>query len=394
MNTANFLQLIAILGVISAIAYGVIHFLHDLATRKDRRKDDFLKSFDTLVAQLTSDNINAQLSAAILLRRYFRETKGNENTDLKIETINVISSLLKTLPTSVFQKTLADGLAYAVDLSKCDLQKTNLQDALLDNKYQQVIMNETDLFLADLSFANLEGIIGHKITFYHSILLCARIKNCDFTDGDFRGADLTGASFNNCILKGANFTGAMNIPPAILEHLENGIFMAEGKQSGKHESNGKAVFFSMPGMMSKEEELMTKDFKIILEKKGYEVIYYRHDDYPRFGQFNRVRHDIMRSCGMIAFGLKQLKIHEASYRPGTQNEEEWKEKWFSTPWNEIEVGMGLMKGMPILLVKDPNICNGVFDQSLSECFVTTIPTTSDSHKLEQNKDFDTWLSKL
>lgn len=255
-------------------------------------------------------------------------------------------------------------------------------------------MNQTDLYLADLSYANMEGVTGQGIILYHAILFCTRFKECDFTKGNFRNADLTGVSFKNCILKDADFTDAINIPPAIKEKLEDGIFPVDGKISAKHESKEKSIFFSMPGVMSKEDELMTKDFRDYLEKRGFDVIFYKRDDYPQFGQFNKVRHDIMRSCGMVAFGLKQLDIHEASYRPGTQEEEDWKEKWLSTPWSEIEVGMGLMKGMPILLVCDPNINSGVFDKGLSECFVATISTTDDCRKLDQNKNFYEWLSRI
>ena len=146
--------------------------------------------------------------------------------------------------------------------------------------------------------------------------------------------------------------------------------------------------------MSKDDELLTKDFKEVLERKGYEVIYYTIDEYPRFGQFNKVREDIMRSTGMVAFGLKQLNIHTATYRPDTQDKEEWSEKWFSTPWNQIEVGMGLMKGMPILLVTDPEIKNGVFDEGLSECFVAHVSTTDDFRDLEYVEGFKEWLAKL
>lgn len=395
MDINTFLQVAAILSVVGAIFYGIFRFFYYLTTRRDREKADFLKSFDTLVAQLTSDNKTAQLSAAILLRRYFKDTKKKNQIDLRIETINVISSLLKTLSTSVFQKTLADGLAYAVDLSKCDLQKTNLQDVLLDNKNQQVIMNEADLFLADLSYANLEGIIGQRIIFYRAILFCTHIKNCDFSGGNFIGADFTGVSFKDTILKDADFTDAINVPPFILEHLdEQGHFVLEGKISAKHESKSKSIFFSMPGVLTKEDEMITKDFKIILEKRGYEVIYYKRDDYPRFGQFNRVRESIMRSSAMVTFGLKQINVEKALYRPGTEDATEWNGKWLSTPWNEIEVGMGLMAGMPILLVCDPNINNGVFDESLSECFVSKIITSDDARKLEQNKVFEEWLSKI
>ena len=394
MHWSELFKIIAACSSVAAVVAGVLIAFRDWTMRKTKRKEQFLNSFDTLVAQLTSDNKTAQLSAAILLRRYFKETNNEEDISLKKETINVISSLLKTLPTSVFQKTLADGLAYAVDLSKCDLQKTNLQDVLLDNKYKDVIMNETDLFLADLSYANLEGIKAHGIILYRAILFCTRIRNCDFTNANFRGSDLTGVAFKNCILKGADFTGALNIPPAISKVLVDGKYPTYGPVTAKHESNGKSIFFSMPGVMSKDDELMTKDFKQMMEGKGFDVIYYKSDEYPRFGQFNKVRHDIMRSSGMIAFGLKQLNIHKASYRPGTNDHQEWEEKWLSTPWNEIEVGMGLMKGLPILLVKDPAICNGVFDKGLSECFVASISTTEDCRELEQNKEFENWFTKL
>jgi len=416
------LQVIAIVGIISAVVYGMLLFYRDYREKKIRELETFHNSFDSLVEKLTSDNMAAQLSSAILLRRYFKISQEDEEQDiidsriakwitskqrkylrpidlkykkdLKIETVGVISSLLRTLPTGVFQKTLADGLGYASDLSKCDLQKTNLQDVLLDNKSQVIIMDETDLFLADLSFANLEGIKGHGIILYDAILFCARIKNCDFTNGNFRGADLTGVSFKNCDLSGADFTGAKNIPPSIRELLKNGIFPDACVISAKHESKGKFIFFSMPGVLNKEDEIITKDYKRILEKNGYDVIYYRSDDYPRFGQFNRVREAIMKSSGMIAFGLKQIHIPLASYRPGTEKESLWDGKWLSTPWSEIEVGMGLMKGMPILLVCDPVIKDGVFDDGLSECFVAKISTNEDSRRLEYNKSFVEWMSKL
>lgn len=420
-----FFQILATVTIISGIFYGIIYgvmkFYVDYREKRIKEYEIFKNSFDNLVEQLTSDNKAAQLSAAILLRRYFKVSQEEEpqltnskiarlisnkarqylrpidmqyKKDLRVEAIFEISTLLKTLPTSVFQKTLADGLGFATDLSCCDLVRTNLQDVLLDNKKQKIDMEKTDLFRADLSYANLEGIIGHEIIFYHAILFCARIKECDFTRGDFRCADLTGVSFYKCTLEGANFKDAINIPPTIAASLEDGIFTLSGEVSAKHETKDKAIFFSMPGVMSKNDELITKNYKQMLERKGYEVIYYMSDDYPRFGQFNSVRHDIMRSSGMVAFGLKQIHIPQASYRPGTKDETIWNGKWFSTPWNEIEVGMGLMKGMPILLVCDPDINDGVFDDGLSECFVAKVYTTEDSRRIEYNYYVNEWLSKL
>ena len=113
-----------------------------------------------------------------------------------------------------------------------------------------------------------------------------------------------------------------------------------------------------------------------------------------FGQLNKVREKIMISAGMVVFGFKQTQIHQATYRPNTSDEKEWNEKWLSTPWNEIEVGMGLMKGLPILLVKDPSIDMGVFDNNLNECFIAKLDTTIDSRHLAQNPEMINWQSKV
>ena len=389
------LQVIAIVAIITSIVYGALKFFREVRRAKERERNYYKRSFEELVSQLNSENTSAQLSASILLRRYFKDTPEDDKKEVRQEAIDVISSLLRVLPTGVLQKTLADGLGFATDLSGCDLQKTNLQDVLLDNKKQEILMNNTDLFLSDLSFANLEGIKGHGIIFYNAILFYARIRNCDFTNGNFRGADLNGIVFKNCILKGADFTNARNRPSFIEDNLdENGLFILNGMINAKHDTKDKTIFFSMPGLLNKEDEVITKNYKEFLEKNGYEVIYYKRDDYPRFGQLNRVKEAINQSTGMIAFGFKQIEISNGKYRPGTNDEKEWKNRWLSTPWNEIEVGIGLAVGMPILLVHDPIISDGVFDNGLSECFVARMLSTEDSRRLEYNKAFQEWFSKL
>lgn len=393
-----------------AVAYGVIKAIYHLRNRKLKRYETEKESFEKLVGQLASENKTSQLAAAILLRKYFdekrvpkRKRKKGYFLNLKSETINVISSVLRVVPSGVFQKTLADGLAFAKDLSNCDLQKTNLQDAFLDNKEGDLIMRNTDLYLADLSYANLTGIDGNGIILYKANLFRASIKNCDFTNANFCNADLAGASFKDCVLYGADFTNTQNKPKAIRDGLKVVIdkegkkkmrFMKEGVVTAKHETNGKMVFFSMPGKMRIEEEVLTKDYQRILESKGFEVKYYYPDQYPGFGQFEKVQKDIQGSVAMIVFGFRQVVIKEGEYRPGTIEKMQIKDKWLSTSWNDIEGGMGLMKGLPMLLVCDPEIKNGVFDNRLSECFVFRISTKEDVRTIEENTVFREWLSRF
>ena len=75
LNVSDLIQLIAILGIITAVVYGVLKFVQDFLQSESRKRENYYKSFDTVVAQLSSDVKTSQLSAAILMRRYF---KNNE----------------------------------------------------------------------------------------------------------------------------------------------------------------------------------------------------------------------------------------------------------------------------------------------------------------------------
>ena len=396
LSISDLLQLIAILGLVAAVVYGILKFVQDFIQAESRKRENYYKSFDTVVAQLSSDVKTSQLSAAILLRRYFKDTGNKKRADLHLEAVNVISSLLKVLPSGVLQKTIGDGLAYAKDLDKVDLQGTNLQNLYLGRKDNiRISMTETDMFMADISYATLNQIDGHGAVFLNSILYHTQIKDCDFTNAYFKGADLSSAYFKDVQLYGANFSQASNLPIEFDGKLSSeGIFTSKERlttPSTKQER--KVVFFSMPGCMNKEDEILTKDYKTFLEDEmNYEVIYYQKDEYPEFGQFNKIRQSIMNSSAMIAFGFKQISIKDGVSHPNTTKEKNISNVDLPTPWNELEVGMGLMNHLPILLVKSNGISSGIFDNKLSECFVATITADSDSRELKYNPEVKQWLS--
>ena len=351
----TFSEIAGIITFVSAAVLGILKFIiNDIYDFKNsnKRKEESKNSLNTIISNLSSSDNSSKLSAAIMLRRFLNTKISHEFPYLQTESINVISSLLKIVPTGVFQKTLADGLAYAANLSNVDLQRTNLQDVYLGRKDDiRITMNNTDLFLSDLSYALLEHIDGHAV-FYRSILFCTQIKDCNFSNASFKEADLTNTCFKNVTLKNAEFTGAINIP----KDIEKGLILKDGKMifnldgaiSANHPTLDKSIFFSMPSVMNKEDELLTKDYQAFLEGLGCHVYYYTRDDYPCYGQLNKIREKILASSAMVVFGFKQTNVHAATHRPNTINETKWNDKWLATPWNEIEVGMGLMKGMPIL----------------------------------------------
>ena len=197
LTLSDLLQLVSVAVVISAVGYGLFRGVYYVVQSKIRRREEYFKSFDTVVAQLSSSNPSSQLAAAVLLRRYFDIGKIREDAKLRTETINVISAMLRVLPVGILQKTLADGLAYAVELQGADLQRANLQNAYLGVKEERkrIHVQNADLFMADLSYALMENIDGRESVFYNAVLFNARIKKSDFSRANFRGADLKGAPF-------------------------------------------------------------------------------------------------------------------------------------------------------------------------------------------------------
>lgn len=259
-------NLFTVVAIIGAVVYGVLHFVSEYKDFKSssQRRAEYMTSFDKIVSQLASDAPSSQLSAAILLRRFFSVKLDEKSSFLKTETINVISSLLRTVPPGVYQKTLGDGLAYAMDLSGADLQKTNLQDIYIGNKKGEIILQKTDFFMADLSYALIDGVQGQEAILYHAILFGAQIKNSNFENANFSYADLTSARFKNVKLSGADFSHALNIPEEIQSHLVNGKYQGTEAVTTQPTSCDKTIFFSMPGCMTKEQELLTKEYKRIL----------------------------------------------------------------------------------------------------------------------------------
>ncbi len=84
---------------------------------KNKLREEYENLFNKTVKGLSSSLKSTQLTSAILLRRFLTTEVQKNAPNIRKETINVISSLAKTLPTNIFQKTLVDGLSYAKDLS-------------------------------------------------------------------------------------------------------------------------------------------------------------------------------------------------------------------------------------------------------------------------------------
>lgn len=408
---------------IGVLLAGVILYVITKVVRTgNQKRQDTQEQFNRVVEQLSKDNETAQLSAAIILRRFFNAVIDKDR--FRQETINVISSMLKIHPTGIYQKTLGDGLAYAGNLNYADLQRTNMQDLYLGKKNEKddalekkgkapkankdeswkIKMDFTDMYGANLSYALVENVVGFGTIFNSAILHHTNIKNCSFRKADFKYADLTNVYFENVKLEASNFKGATGIPEEMATHLEwvdkgtkDEVYIfkdADAFTMDKTKKRGgghKTVFFSMPGTLSASEEALILFYQKLLEGKGMDVKYYKRDHYPKDGQLTKVKQAISQSDAMIAFGFKQIEIEKGCSRPNSDKEERLDDTWLPTPWNGIEVGMGAMANLPILLIRDDKVEIGIFDKVISEYKIKSLSSATPLAEIEQNEEFNKWL---
>jgi len=146
----------------AALAIAFVPVIKGLFNRKAQKRELEITSFYRLIDHLKSSDPEAQLSAAILLRSFLNVHRRGLHND----TIKLISSLLRRYPTGILQKTLSDGLGYAINLNRIDLTGSNLQNTYLGNKKHTIYLNETDFYCADLSSANITKAKGNKVIFF------------------------------------------------------------------------------------------------------------------------------------------------------------------------------------------------------------------------------------
>jgi hypothetical protein len=399
---ASYATALAALAGIPAALFGILQFIR-YRTRRDKMAL-VSESFAKVVEALASEVEVERLAGAILLRRFFdrRSEFGVGRTPYAKEAVAVIASMLRTQPTGNLQKLLADGLAHAPTLVRADLQRTNLQKAylgarILGPRAKQVVdLSYADFYRADLSGASLKEAQADAAVFYQARLNGTVLKGARLRNANFYEADLQGAVFDGADLRGATFAGARHVPAAVARHLDdaqtyhvlprwwwrwlrwltwrhwrtwwtarNAVVAAKPSHDG-----GKAepprIFVSRPGGGEGSNGAQVAALCARLEGEGFAPVMLGRSDYPVAGALAEAKRLIAGCAGAVILGVPDIRVAVGAWRPGTPEEAALTDKAFPTPWSQVEAGMAVMAGLPVLIVGDDGIGGGVFDPATSE----------------------------
>lgn len=333
------------------------------------------ESFDRVVTSLASTSEVERMAGAILLRRFFdRQTEvGVAGTPYAKEAVDVIGAILRGCPSGTFQKTLADGLAFAPTLERADLQRTNLQFAFLGVRQQPpspfarektIVTNlrNADFFRADLSNATLKGADARGAQFYQACMRGTVLKRANLRDANFFEADLGDALLDGAHLTGATFVGARNLPPGLEDGLDDkDVYIREEAFQAPQANAGTVVrvFVSTPALLTEQQQ---HRFAVLIEQLRQQGLTpeWLERSYPSSAVLAAIQGALSRCAGAVVCGFRQLHVHDGTWRPDTTDVAAIKDACYATPWNQIEAGMAAAAGLPLLVVHERGVGEGVF----------------------------------
>lgn len=363
------------------------------------------QDFEKVVKALASDKEVDRLAAAILLRRFFDPTTeaGAGNAPFAAETIDVIAAILRTQDSGSFQKVLADGLRYAPSLRWADLQRTNLRNAYLGSRKRQSVgadaafgvapaaggdevpldLRYADFYRADLSNASLKGARADGAVFYQCRMKNTVLRRASLREANFFEADLQDAVFDGALLTDANFEGALNVPAYLAVKLDGARRYRDAEPVvtpvAAGAGLGPRVFVSRPGCLDRGRANLVDMVGGWLAAEGIDAVRLSRPDYPATGALGEVQRLMLGCTGAVVFGFGEMEVRDGVWRRGTTEFRPLTGQQFCTPWSHIEAGMAAMRNLPLLVVAEHALADGIFDPAVSEHHVFRLSTEADRH---------------
>jgi hypothetical protein len=167
---------------------------------------------------------------------------------------------------------------------------------------------------------------------------------------------VTGANFSGAQLEGASFADTRGVPPELepfLDAARRYTSMAPAPPPAQHPLGRPAVFFSLPSGHTPSQEALCDRLAILLRREGLTVERLTPNDYPPSDALSEIYRRLAGCSGAVVFGMRPADAAKEEPSPGV------------TPWTHLEAGMAFGCNLPLLIVREPGVDSGAFDNSVA-----------------------------
>jgi hypothetical protein len=122
------------------------------------------------------------------------------------------------------------------------------------------------------------------------------------------------------------------------------------------------VFVSSPTVLTRAQDATQRRVLREVERSGLAALYLDRTGYS-VAPWRQLTQTIGKADGALVLGFRQMHVETGAWRPGTV-EEGPAAGWYSTSWNQLEAGLVVMAGLPVLVLPEEGVRDGVFVPNL------------------------------
>lgn len=118
------------------------------------------------------------------------------------------------------------------------------------------------------------------------------------------------------------------------------------------------VFLGVPAVLGARQQKYVEMWLGWLEDHAVEVIRLQRDAYSK-DPCSALMRLLSRADGTILLGFRQLDARAAIWRPCSPEQADGV-GWWTSPWLQLEAGMAVAAGHPVLVVPEDGVEEGIF----------------------------------
>jgi hypothetical protein len=133
------------------------------------------------------------------------------------------------------------------------------------------------------------------------------------------------------------------------------------------------IFVSRPTDIARSQQAFCSALERVLASRDLVPRTVGSSDFTSQAPLKKIL-QLMDECdGACILGLVQARADTAVFKPGTKRERTEQDVLFPSPWNHLEAGMALVRGLPLLVIREDGVLGGIFDRDLGAAFVHELP---------------------
>jgi len=136
------------------------------------------------------------------------------------------------------------------------------------------------------------------------------------------------------------------------------------------------VFAGAPAVLSERQRAELDRWLTAFRALGLDVVRLDRESYTA-DPWAALTMLLQRVDAVVLFGFAQLCVRDGTWRPDTPEATPAATRW-TTPWLQIEAGMAVAGGRPVLVLAEPGVAEGAFHSDVDAGPVSAVSMDRDT----------------